>query len=41
MTELLEKLIKIVAKAVPRELFAAILDRIQRFGVSPLPVRRG
>ncbi len=27
--------------AVPRELFAAILDRIQRFGVPPPLVRRG
>ncbi len=27
--------------AVPRELFAAILDRIQRFGVPPLLVQRG
>ncbi len=27
--------------AVPRELFAAILDRIQRFGVPPPQVQRG
>jgi hypothetical protein len=27
--------------AVPRELFAAILDRIQRFGVPPPLVQRG
>jgi len=27
--------------AVPRELFAAILDRIQRFGVPPPLVRHG
>ncbi len=27
--------------AVPRELFAAILERIQRFGVPPPLVRRG
>ena len=27
--------------AVPREFFAAILDRIQRFGVPPPLVRRG
>ncbi len=27
--------------AVPRELFAAILERIQRFGVPPLLVQRG
>lgn len=27
--------------AVPRELFAVILDRILRFGVLPPPVRRG
>ena len=27
--------------AVPRELFAAILDRIQRFGVPPAFARRG
>ncbi len=27
--------------AVPRDLFAAILDRIQRFGVPPPLVRHG
>ena len=27
--------------AVPRELFAAILERIQRFGVPPPPLKRG
>jgi hypothetical protein len=27
--------------AVPRELFSAILDRIQRFGVPPPLVQRG
>jgi hypothetical protein len=27
--------------AVPRELFAAILERIQRFGVPPPLVQRG
>ena len=27
--------------AVPRELFAAILDRIQRFGVPPPLIQRG
>ena len=27
--------------AVPRELFAAILERIQRFGVRPPLVQRG
>ena len=27
--------------AVPRELFAAILERIQRFGVPPPLLRRG
>ncbi len=27
--------------AVPRELFAAILDRVQRFGVPPPLLRRG
>jgi hypothetical protein len=27
--------------AVPRELFAAILDRIERFGVPPRLVQRG
>jgi hypothetical protein len=27
--------------AVPGDLFAAILDRIQRFGVPPLLVQRG
>ena len=27
--------------AVPRELFAVILERIQRFGVPPLLVQRG
>jgi hypothetical protein len=27
--------------AVPRQVFATILDRIQRFGVPPLLVQRG
>jgi hypothetical protein len=33
--------ITVVALTVPRELFAEILDRIQRFGVPPPLVQRG
>ena len=34
-------IIQMAEVAMPRELFAAILDRIQRFGVPPPLVQRG
>ena len=33
--------VQMAEAAVPRELYAAILDRIQRFGVPSPEVRRG
>jgi hypothetical protein len=37
----LDEAFRLAEVAVPRELFAAILERIQRFGVPPPLVRHG